>query len=264
MIMSVHNWRPRARGDSFAGVALCGIGESALVETIADLLANQTNPTLAPLATQGEVRLRITAAAATVAAADAAIAELEQKLRFRLGPAIYGVDDDTLEAIVVGLLRQRGETLAVAESCTGGLLANRITDVPGASAVFERGVVAYSNRAKTELLGVPAPVIQRAGAVSSEVATLMARGIRERTGAIGGLGSPGLPVPAGGRLRNQWGWSTLPWPDPVPTWCGRPVLPATVNRLSAVRPKRSWIFSVVLCKVWTEKCCPKPMLSVII
>lgn len=184
---------------------LCGIGESALVETIADLLANQTNPTLAPLATEGEVRLRITAAAATVAAADAAIAELEQKLRVRLGPAIYGVDDDTLEAIVVGLLQQRGETLAVAESCTGGLLANRITDVPGASAVFERGVVAYSNRAKTELLGIPAPVIQRAGAVSSEVATLMARGIRERTESDWGIGITGIAGPGGGTAEKPVG-----------------------------------------------------------
>ncbi|MBA2133456.1 competence/damage-inducible protein A [Capillibacterium thermochitinicola] len=184
---------------------LCGIGESALAKEIADLLANQTNPTLAPLASEGEVRLRITAFAESVAKAEAAIADLEQKLRARLGQMIYGVDDETLEAVVVGLLRQRGETLAVAESCTGGLLANRITDVPGASTVFDRGVVVYSNRAKEELLGVPAAVIEQVGAVSPEVATLMARGVRDRTGSDWGIGITGIAGPGGGTAEKPVG-----------------------------------------------------------
>ena len=184
---------------------LCGIGESVLVEEIADLLSNQTNPTLAPLASAGEVRLRITASAETVAEAETAIADLEYKLRARLGQAIYGVDDDTLESIVVGLLKQCGETLAAAESCTGGLLTSRITDVPGASAVFDRGVVAYSNRSKEELLGIPAAVIERAGAVSTEVATLMAQGVRSRTGSDWGIGITGIAGPGGGTAEKPVG-----------------------------------------------------------
>ncbi|NLC53002.1 MAG: competence/damage-inducible protein A [Firmicutes bacterium] len=184
---------------------LYGMGESTLVQEIADLLSKQTNPALAPLASEGEVRLRITASAETVAEAEAAIIGLERKLRARLGHTIYGVDDETLEAVVVGFLKQRGETLAVAESCTGGLLANRITDVPGASAVFDRGVVAYSNRSKEELLGIPAAVIERAGAVSPEVATLMAQGVRDRTGSDWGIGITGIAGPGGGTAEKPVG-----------------------------------------------------------
>ncbi|NLC52480.1 MAG: nicotinamide-nucleotide amidohydrolase family protein, partial [Firmicutes bacterium] len=184
---------------------LCGMGESVLVKEIADLLANQTNPTLAPLASEGEVRLRLTAAAETVAQAEEVIADLESKLRARLGRTIYGVDDETLEAVVVSLLQERGETLAVAESCTGGLLANRITDVPGASAVFDRGVVTYSNRSKAELLGIPATVIERVGAVSTEVATLMAQGVRDRAGSDWGVGITGIAGPGGGTAEKPVG-----------------------------------------------------------
>ena len=184
---------------------LCGMGESVLVKEIADLLANQTNPTLAPLASEGEVRLRITAAAETVAQAEEVIADLESKLRARLGRTIYGVDDETLEAVVVSLLQERGETLAVAESCTGGLLANWITDVPGASAVFDRGFVTYSNRSKAELLGIPATVIERVGAVSTEVATLMAQGVRDRAGSDWGVGITGIAGPGGGTAEKPVG-----------------------------------------------------------
>ncbi|NLM38161.1 MAG: competence/damage-inducible protein A [Firmicutes bacterium] len=195
--------RPRLAAESRGVIRsrvlhLCGIGESTLAKEIADLLANQTNPTLAPLAGEGEVRLRITAFAESIAAAEAAIAQLEQTLRARLGQLIYGVDDETLESVVVGLLKQRGETLAVAESCTGGLLASRITDVPGASTVFDRGVVVYSNRAKEELLGVPTAVLARVGAVSPEVAGLMAQGVRNRTGSDWGIGITGIAGPGGG------------------------------------------------------------------
>jgi nicotinamide-nucleotide amidase len=184
---------------------LSGMGESRLVEEIADLLAEQTNPTLAPLASDGEVRLRITAHAKTQAEAEAQIAAVEAELRTRLGQNIYGADDDSLEAVVLELLRLRGETLAVAESCTGGLLANRITDVPGASSVFDRGLVTYSNRAKEELLGVPAVVIQEQGAVSAEVASLMAKGVRNRAGTDWGIGITGIAGPGGGSAEKPVG-----------------------------------------------------------
>ena len=177
---------------------LCGIGESELVEEIADLLAAQTNPTLAPLASEGEVRLRITARAQTENEAETLIAGLETKLRTRLGVLIYGTDEETLEAVVVKLLAARRETLAVAESCTGGLLADRITDVPGASAVFDRGMVTYSNRAKVEVLQVPAAVIEEKGAVSPEVARYMAEGVRKAAGTDWGIGITGIAGPGGG------------------------------------------------------------------
>lgn len=184
---------------------LCGVGESELVERIGDFLAGQTNPTLAPLASEGEVRLRITARAQTDAEAEALNGELEAKLRARLGLLIYGTDEDTLESVVVKLLKRRGETLAVAESCTGGLLADRITDVPGASTVFDRGVVTYSNRAKMELLQVPADVIEAKGAVSPEVARFMAEGVRRVAGTDWGIGITGIAGPGGGSREKPVG-----------------------------------------------------------
>ncbi|HBL36992.1 MAG TPA: competence/damage-inducible protein A [Firmicutes bacterium] len=194
---------PKIQGESRGVIRsrllrLSGMGESVLAEEIADLLAEQTNPTLAPLASDGEVRLRITAHAKTQAAAEARIAEMETKLRRRLGQNIYGADDDSLEAVVVALLRERGQTLAVAESCTGGLLADRLTDVPGASVVFDRGVVTYSNQAKEALLQIPATVIAEQGAVSAEVAHLMAEGIRRQAGTDWGIGITGIAGPGGG------------------------------------------------------------------
>jgi len=184
---------------------LCGVGESELVEGIADFLAGQTNPTLAPLASEGEIRLRITARAQTDTEAEALIDELETKLRARLGLLIYGTDDDTLESVVVKLLKARGETLAVAESCTGGLLSDRITDVPGASAVLERALVTYSNRAKEELLQVPAAVIEAKGAVSPEVASFMAEGVRRAAGTDWGIGINGIAGPGGGSREKPVG-----------------------------------------------------------
>jgi nicotinamide-nucleotide amidase len=198
--------RTKSRGVIHSRVLrLCGVGESELVEEIADLLTDQTNPTLAPLASEGELRLRITARAQSEREAEALIGELEAKLRARLGHWIYGTDDDTLEAVVVKLLRTRGETLAVAESCTGGLLANRITDVPGASAVLERGLVTYSNRAKEELLQVPAAVIVAHGAVSGEVARYMAEGVRMSAGTDWGIGITGIAGPGGGSREKPVG-----------------------------------------------------------
>jgi nicotinamide-nucleotide amidase len=149
--------------------------------------------------------LRITAHARTKTEAEAKIATMEAKLRTRLGLNIYGTDDDSLEAVVVELLRLRGETLAVAESCTGGLLANRITNVPGASVVFDRGVVTYSNEAKEALLHIPAAVITEEGAVSAEVARLMAEGVRHQAGTDWGIGITGIAGPGGGSAAKPVG-----------------------------------------------------------
>ncbi len=177
---------------------ICGLGESVVAEELSDLLASQTNPTIAPLASEGEVKLRLTTQTNSVEEAWQLLDEMEAKVRNRLGIAVFGIDQETLEQVVVRLLTQRHETLAVAESCTGGLLASRITDVPGASEVLDRGVVTYSNRAKEELLGIPAKVILREGAVSPEVARLMARGVKEKSSTDWGIGITGIAGPGGG------------------------------------------------------------------
>jgi nicotinamide-nucleotide amidase len=146
----------------------------------------------------GEVHLRITAKAKDPAEADRLIGEVEGKLRERLGDVIYGVDEETLEKVVVEGLSRRNLKLALAESCTGGLLAHRVTNVPGSSATFLAGIVAYSNEAKIKFLGVPRELIERHGAVSHEVARAMASGARAATGADIAVGITGIAGPGGG------------------------------------------------------------------
>lgn len=175
-----------------------GIGESALAELVHDELSGQSNPTIAPYASLGEVKLRIAAKAETKEKALALIQPVEEILIGKLSQYYYGADQETLESVLGAALRQRNETLAVAESCTGGLIASRITDVPGSSEYFERGFVTYSNEAKTELLGVDPELISQFGAVSREVAAAMAEGARSRAGTDWGLGVTGIAGPGGG------------------------------------------------------------------
>src|SRR5216684_2108986 len=130
------------------------------------------------LAVLGQIELHLTAEAVSQADADRALAAAVRELQQTLGPAVYSTDGRPLEAVVGDLLRERHLTIAVAESCTGGLLASRLTDVPGSSDYVERGVVCYSNRSKTELAGVPEAMIAEHGAVSEPVALAMAEGIR--------------------------------------------------------------------------------------
>jgi nicotinamide-nucleotide amidase len=150
------------------------------------------------LAVLGQIELHLTAQAPDRAAADAALETAVEALQEVLGPAVYSTDGRTLEAVVGGLLRERHLTIAVAESCTGGLLASRLTDVPGSSDYVDRGVVCYSNRAKTELVGVPEALMVEHGAVSEPVAQAMAEGIRARAGTHIGVGVTGIAGPGGG------------------------------------------------------------------
>ncbi len=129
---------------------------------------------------------------------DERIGRIEGDIIKRLGKYVFGYDGDTLEGIVASILTERSMTLAVAESCTGGLITDRITNVPGSSAFLERGVVVYSNRAKTELLGVPSEVIETDGAVSEETALLMAKGVRNLAKTDIGLAVTGIAGPTGG------------------------------------------------------------------
>ncbi len=176
---------------------IIGIGEGAAEDAVRDLIHGQ-NPTVAPLAHPGEVHLRITAVAPSIEEAEKLIEPMDLMIRERLGEAVYGIDEMKLEDVVVSLLRERRQTLSVGESCSGGLLSHRITNIPGASDVFLGGVVAYSNELKMRELGVPESVLIEHGAVCPEVATLMAQGAAKLTGSNWGIGITGIAGPTGG------------------------------------------------------------------
>lgn len=176
---------------------IAGMGESVVEERAKDLMLSD-NPTVAPYAKTGEVHLRITARARSPQEAEALIAPREAAIRARLGTVVYGVDAETLEAVVVRLLQDAGQTVALAESCSGGLIAKRLTDVPDASRVFGLGLVTYSNEAKTQYLGVPEELLARVGAVSAETAQAMAVGARAAGKADIGVSVTGIAGPGGG------------------------------------------------------------------
>ncbi len=155
-----------------------GMGESAVEALFRAEMDAMTNPTLAPYAKTGEVELRITAKAGSEAEARALIDPVEAHVRAVLGDLVYGADVSGLEEVVLAELRAKGLTFSCAESCTGGLIAKRVTDLPGASAVFKGGAVTYCNQAKAALLGVPQELLDQYGAVSREVALAMAEGAR--------------------------------------------------------------------------------------
>jgi nicotinamide-nucleotide amidase len=150
------------------------------------------------LAVLGQIELHLTVRAANAGEADLALGPAVRELQDALGAAVYSTDGQSLEAVVGALLREEALTIAAAESCTGGLLMSRLTDVPGSSAYVERGVICYSNRAKTELAGVPEALIREHGAVSEPVARSMAEGIRSRAGTNIGVGITGIAGPGGG------------------------------------------------------------------
>jgi nicotinamide-nucleotide amidase len=178
---------PFLRGDDDAAVVsrllrTWGESESAIGERLGDLYDASTNPTIAFLASGGEIKIRITAKAATREEASVMIAPIEATVRERLGKRIFGVDDDTVEVVVLRMLEEREWTLGTAESATGGLIAGRITSVPGASRVFRGSVVSYATEVKESLLEVSADLVAEYGVVSEPVAIAMAEGARRRLG----------------------------------------------------------------------------------
>jgi competence/damage-inducible protein CinA-like protein len=171
-----------------------GDSESAVAELLGDLYDGSTNPTIAFLASRAEIKVRITAKADSVEEADALIEPVEAEVRRRLGHRIFGADDETIEVIVLRLLEERGWTLGTAESATGGMVASRITSVPGASKVYAGSIVTYTNTLKEQLLGVHPALIDEHGVVSRPVAEAMAEGARSILGvdcAIAVTGSAG-------------------------------------------------------------------------
>lgn len=155
-----------------------GKGESQVESLLRDRMNELTNPTLAPYAKEGEVELRITAKADTEDEAATLIVPVEQEVRAVLGDLVYGADVSGLEQVVLEGLKEKGLTLGTAESCTGGLIAKRMTDLAGASAVFKGGVVSYTNEVKAAVLGVSPELLKGQGAVCDDVARAMARGAR--------------------------------------------------------------------------------------
>ena len=180
-------------------VKLCGIGESAAETKILDLIERQQNPTVAPYAKIGEVHLRITAKAESEAAAYGLIGPMEEELKRRFGSLIYTDDPQvTLEMAIAGLLKEHRLTVTTAESCTGGLLAGRLINVPGISAYFKEGYITYSNEAKEKILGVAPKTLEAYGAVSAETAEEMAQGAAQAAGADLGVAVTGIAGPDGG------------------------------------------------------------------
>ncbi|MDZ8055258.1 MAG: competence/damage-inducible protein A [Aulosira sp. ZfuVER01] len=174
-----------------------GIGESALAEKVAPYF-NLSNPTVAPYAGTGEVRLRISAKADSEAAAVDLIAPIEKQIKEIAGLDYYGVDNDTLASVISQLLQGSGETLSVAESCTGGGLGQMLTDISGSSEYFWGGVISYDNSVKVGLLGVKPDDLAKSGAVSAIVAEQMAVGVKTRLSTTWGLGVTGIAGPTGG------------------------------------------------------------------
>jgi len=193
---------------------LVGVPEARVGELLDDLFRELTNPTVAYLASVGEVRVRLTAKAATAPEARALIEPVETEIRERLGVAVFGTDDDELEAVVGEMLHERGLTIACAESLTGGGLTERIVHVPDSSRYFAGGVVAYSEEAKREVLGVSKETLEGPGMVSEECAREMARGVAKMFGADVGLSTTGVagPAPLEGHPPGEV-WIAVTMPD---------------------------------------------------
>lgn len=184
---------------------LCDIGESHAAQLLADILDNESDPAVALYASPGEVRVRMSTKASCEADAIRHLDSVEQVIRQRLGARVYGINEETMEVAVGQALIAAGATLAVAESCTGGLIASRITDVPGSSKYFLSGYITYSNESKQQLLGVSDDVLQQYGAVSEPCARAMAQGAREDSGADYAVSVTGIAGPTGGSRQKPVG-----------------------------------------------------------
>ena len=178
-------------------VRIFGIGESRVDDIFSGEMNEMLNPTMAPYAKECDCLLQVTAKAESEEKAEEMIKPVIDHVRERLGEYVYGIDVECVEERVIELLKEKNLCFAAAESCTGGEVAKRFTDIPGASAVFLGGVVTYTNQAKAKLLGIDAALIEEKGAVSHEVAKEMAERVRNITGADIGVGVTGLAGPDG-------------------------------------------------------------------
>ncbi|HEV3468347.1 MAG TPA: competence/damage-inducible protein A [Pyrinomonadaceae bacterium] len=202
-----------------------GLGESAVDERIAPVYTQYKNPQTTILFNRSEIEIHLTAQAKTEAEAELLLDGLAGQLEDRLGHSVFAFRGETMEEVVGLRLAVSGFTVATAESCTGGLVAHRLTEVPGSSSYFMEGVVAYSNEAKTRLLGVPAELIGAHGAVSAEVAEAMAEGVKARAGVDFGLSVTGVAGPGGGSAEKPVGLVYIALADDAHTEHRRLMLP---------------------------------------
>lgn len=187
------------------GIHIYGMGESEVESRISSFAETMTNPTLAPYAKDGEVLLRVTGKAKTEEEADAITRPVIERVEEILGDVVYGVDVPSLHAAAFEILREKKLTLATAESCTGGLCAKLITDIPGSSEVFYGGVCAYTNEIKMKLLGIESELLDTYGAVSEECARALSAAACEKFGTHAGIGVTGYADPSSGDEKNPGG-----------------------------------------------------------
>ncbi len=202
-------------------IRIFGMGESAVEEALHEPMTTMTNPTLAPYAKLNECMVRATAKAAAREEAEEMLRPLVAQVKDLLGDVVYGVDVESLEEVVSSLLRERGLTLSAAESCTGGLIAKRITDLPGASQIFRGGVVSYTNDVKAGVLGVPRELLEEYGAVSEPVARAMAEGCRRACGSDLALSVTGVAGPDSDDRGNEVGTVFIALASEQGTLCRR-------------------------------------------
>lgn len=182
-----------------------GLGESKMETVLLPLIDEQTDPTIATYAKEGECSLRIASKRATLQEAKKAVDDMSQRVMDIIGEYVYSQDNEDLKDVVGRLLISKNITVSCAESCTGGLFAGTLTDIPGISCVFDRGIVTYSNKAKMEELGVKEDTLETFGAVSSQTAAEMAEGLAEKTGSDLCISVTGIAGPGGGSLQKPVG-----------------------------------------------------------
>ena len=202
-----------------------GMGESAVDEAIAPIYKEYENPQTTILFNRSEIEIHLRAQNKTEAEADVLLEEVARKIHDKLGAAIFALNGETLEEVIGKLLTENKKTLSVAESCTGGLIGERLTDVSGASAYFIEAVIAYANEAKIRALNVSPELIEKHGAVSGEVAEAMAKGIRERTKTDYAISVTGIAGPSGGSEEKPVGLVFIGYSDERQTKSLKIVLP---------------------------------------
>ena len=202
-----------------------GMGESAVDELIAPIYKSYPSVQTSILFNRTEIEIHLAVTASSVPDGEKVLDELVARLAERLGPALFATDGETMEEVVGRLLTERGETLSVAESCTGGLIGMRLTEVSGSSKYFLEGAVTYSNEAKTRTLGVPPEILAEHGAVSSETAEAMADGIRRRADADYAVAVTGIAGPDGGTEEKPVGTVFIGYADRSRTKSLKLILP---------------------------------------
>ena len=198
-----------------------GIGESSLEEEIKDYILAQSNPTIALLVRNGEIIVRITASAAEEATAQTMISNLEEKIRARIGNYVFGTGADTLELVTGRMLVAKDLSIALAESCTGGLVTTRLTDIAGSSAYLKGSIICYSNEIKVSLVDVPETILAAHGAVSSQTAECMASGVRKKFATAIGMGITGIAGPTGATPHKPIGLVYIAIDGPLGTRCSQ-------------------------------------------